>query len=170
MDKILKMRSLPPYIIFPCFFIPLFGFGQSVSIELISSGGGTAINPSVSFSYSIGESIVTADNTSLITNAGFQQGVYLLTSIGSILNENSTFLVSAYPNPTTDILNFRFQGNVSFPFDWVIEVFSSDAKKLNVPINNQDHTVSLANLANGIYFITIGTTQNRQVFKVVKTY
>jgi hypothetical protein len=142
---------------------------QSLSIELISSGGNFSEFQSGSVCYSIGECVVTGENNPSITNAGFQQGIDLITSIDEILNWNQLLRIKAFPNPTMDNVRLSMEGEDLFNPDWQLSLFSSDYKLIRSNINlNVDQTISFDFLAPGIYFLQITSDKSQQFLKIIK--
>ncbi len=74
--------------------------------------------------------------------------------------------MTAYPNPTSDILNIRFNENVEE--GWV-EMYNELgqkvlAKDLNHPSKN---TISVSDLPSGVYFLNLKTDGNHFTKRVI---
>jgi hypothetical protein len=161
------MKVLPP--LFISLLICFYGNSQPVSIELISSGGTNSIFQNGSVSQSIGECFVTGDNNSLITNAGFQQGFSLITSIGQIEGENKLVKITAFPNPTLDDVRLIIDGDFIDFHDWKIDLFSSDYRLIEsktILVENQ--IIPLKHLPVGVYFLQVSSKNTRHFFKIIK--
>ncbi len=150
-------------------FISVSVLSQSLSIELISTGGNSSEFPSGSVCYSIGECIVTGDNNPSITNSGFQQGLDFVITIDEILNYNPLAKIKVFPNPTRDYVMLTLEGEDIKYSDLAISLYSSDFKliQLNAKPNN-GQTIPLDFLASGMYFLRLTSADNQHFIKFIK--
>ena len=85
--------------------------------------------------------------------------------LASVENEGSLEVLSAYPNPTTDVLNITLNENVS-----TVSILSLDGKVISTEnVNANTASLNVSNLSTGIYFYEVITTEgNRLRNKFVK--
>jgi hypothetical protein len=161
------MKILTPFFISS--LISFCGYCQSVSIELISSGGINSVLQNGSVSQSIGECIVSGENNPAITNSGFQQGISLITSIGQIENENHQIKITAYPNPTLDDVRLKAEGDFIDFHNWKIDLFSSDYRLIESKTTKvENQIIPLKHLPVGMYFLQVSSKNTRHFFKIIK--
>jgi hypothetical protein len=159
--------------IFFVFLAGAFAYGevssQSLQPTVIASDGGSAVVPSGSISWTLGETVTeTFSSPGNYLTQGFHQPAILLVSVsGASLNSGA----GVYPNPTTDLLyinlNYLAGGNYTIIF---YDVVGNKVKTLSAPGGgNATVQVKLADLANGVYMLSISGTDFSQSFKVIKT-
>jgi len=89
---------------------------QSVSREVLSSGGESTGTSSLMVNYTIGEAFVQSTSTSQLTiTEGFQQGYAAKSDTGEgetgIAEKIASLTLGAFPNPTGDALTVTVEGN-----------------------------------------------------------
>lgn len=80
---------------------------------------------------------------------------------------NTEILMNIYPNPTTSILNINILQNITHGMQCLIYDISGKEVFNNTIINNQ-LTIDLSPLENGIYFLELGTANKHKRIKIVK--
>ena len=74
-------------------------------------------------------------------------------------------VINIYPNPISDFVNIELPGNENYS----IQLLSLDGKNLKTIISAKETEIlHLSGLNSGIYLIRISTSENIQVFKIVK--
>jgi len=69
--------------------------------------------------------------------------------------ESSLEVLSAYPNPSTDVLNITLNSNVE-----TVSILSLDGKLIsNEVVNANNVTLNVSDLASGVYFYEVITTE-----------
>lgn len=139
---------------------------QSISPMVIGSTGMYLNSGTNSVEFTVGELAVTTLNSpgNLIT-----QGFHQTYTGSSYINENEvTFSIQAYPNPTIDELNITINGDISVEFN--VDVYDSYGRKvLNVYTSSESKLkLSLAELAAGTYFISLVNAMNNQPIKTLR--
>lgn len=149
----------------------VFSAVAQVKQEVIASAGGynKSSDNTISISWTLGETIVptyVSQDGSLILTHGFQQKL-IITSIEENIEVPVT--VTVYPNPTSELLNIKFEA----PVDKLIQVQIMDGQG-RIVINDRievsviQKTINLEDLSPGVYFMRLvkGTLIN--VYKIVK--
>lgn len=141
---------------------------QSVTPDVIASGGDYFQNVNGSVSWTLGEPMgetYTAGNN--ILTQGFQQPWDFGTMItGEPVN------AEVYPNPTSDLVYLQFGDKTSGTY--VIEVFNTLGQQLSATnftaTPSSRATVSLTSFADGIYFISVRKTDGTETstFRITK--
>jgi hypothetical protein len=144
-------------------------FGQSIIIDVQSSGGGYYDTPYAKVQFNIGE-IVTEnyDLNFCLVNSGFEQG---FKSIGSAEITNvfpTDFSVSLFPNPTKGKVNVEFTEEINQNLS--LEIFDLFGKKLNELILNQERVFDISEFPDGIYFVSliIDNLSSNEKHKIIK--
>ncbi|HBF88411.1 MAG TPA: hypothetical protein DDX39_07175 [Bacteroidales bacterium] len=107
--------------------VPIFATAQSISPEVITTGGGYFENNYSSVSITIGEPISeTISNGNVVITQGFQQVDYNITSIEDI--NTISLSMSIFPNPTTDLLTIKVEDFVSQKIQYAL--FDISGKQL----------------------------------------
>jgi hypothetical protein len=146
-----------------CLVFCAFVFGQT---SVNASGGGTS-NASGSISYSIGQVVYQSVSN---TSGSVSQGVQHAFEISTLsLEENALNLsLSAYPNPTHELLNLRVgnykQEKLSYKlFDFQGKVIS-EASMLS-----EETTIEMKQLPVATYFVEVHNEGEKvQTFKIIK--
>lgn len=152
-----------------CLIIPLLVLFCSVlnGQQVIATAGSTLSNSDGSISFTIGEGITQAfTRGDKVITQGFQQPNLMV----SIINEfrDINFKISAYPNPTTDILNVSIEeGNnqrlLILLFDFNGKLF----QKRNIETSKIE--IAFRELPNGIYILKIyDGIREIKSFKIIK--
>jgi hypothetical protein len=81
------------------------------------------------------------------------------------LDDEGNLVISIYPNPTQDVVKIAV--NLEGEFDYYVSS-SNGSKLFTGSITADKNEVSLANLADGIYYITIKNNSQSRIFKVIK--
>ncbi len=148
--------------------ISLFGFGssysQSLTPEVSATSGDYYIGVDATLSWTIGESVVeTFSGTNAVLTQGFQQPLYLVTSVEEA--PDNPYQISVYPNPTTDLINISVQSVDQASFN--VELINLQGKRLyHQNIDSNNNTIDLKQYATGIYMLKIYTSDN----KFLKSY
>jgi len=135
---------------------------QTISQELISSGGDRFSNASYQLDWSVGEfATETYSGSQGVLNQGFHQGVYDV----SVSNQqaNLMFNIKAYPNPTSDFISLDFSElqNLDQTRYSVTNLLGRELQTAEVLTDiNQ---IDFSSFAKGTYFITV--QQNNQIIK-----
>ena len=150
-------------------FFTIISFAKSYSQVNTTVSGGNATGTGGSSSYSIGQITYTSQTSSggLIT-LGVQQP-YEIVSLGKNDFEEINLVMSAYPNPTMDLLNLMVSDN-----KWnnlTYQLFDLNGRtllnlqKIKVP----ETSVSMQELPQGIYFLAVNN-ENKTIktFKIIK--
>lgn len=142
---------------------------QSISRNVVASGGNFALNGYGSIHSSIGEVVVNSlFGSSEILTEGFVQPPNV--NVLSVSSPTSSYVLSLYPNPVHDVLNIHVLNN---DFGIAIEVFdfqgrlvlSSDEQRTAVEFNV---SLNMSALDNGAYFVKITNIQSKLIVKTLK--
>jgi hypothetical protein len=145
-------------------------FGQNARLDVIASSGEFFSNSSNSLSWTLGECIsetfISSGNT---LTQGFQQSLYVVTSINQLTIEGIS--VKVYPNPVSDLINIsvKTENNIQKPV--LIELFDSQGKTLFLKEFNIDLIqIDMSQYAGGIYLLKVANQKNKilQNFKIQK--
>jgi len=160
------------YLIITCaiFFI-LNAKSQSISPQVIASGGDYYVGTNASLSWTIGELITeTVSNTNFILTQGFQQPNYNINAIEEP-GINPLGEINIYPNPVADELNVSFkdmnQKNVMIIlFDMNGKILYSDIAENTTSVKQ----INMSQIAKGNYVIRFATKDGKYLksFKVMK--
>jgi len=146
------------------FYVPTF------AQETVPATGGNAVGSGGSVSYSVGQVVYTT-NTSTASGSvaqGVQQPyeISVVTAIETAKEINLS--VSAYPNPTTDFLILKIEGNVKTQY--IASLFDITGKLLqSQKITGNQTNIAMSNLVPATYFVKV-TDGSKEVktFKIVK--
>ena len=161
------MKRNKPY--FFILFLTIISFSKSYSQESATASGGYATGTGGSSSYSIGQITYTSQTSSggLIT-LGVQQP-YEIVTLGNDDFAEISLVISAYPNPTTNLLNLVVNDD-----KWVglsYQLFDMNSRTLSnlQKITASETSVSVQELQQGIYFLVINTYgKTIKTFKIIK--
>jgi hypothetical protein len=159
---------------------------RHLGLDIVSAAGGSANGTGsmrgISVSWTIGD-IVTNEgkNSRKWLLQGFQQGIldtikpkgYIdtLPPAGLEMIEEKIFIVSVYPNPVENELNYYIHSQETFVFDVALIDINGrvifDEKKRN---SNNKYTYYLNDKISGVYFLRISLPQYRtqKVYKIIK--
>ncbi|MBU0763803.1 MAG: T9SS type A sorting domain-containing protein, partial [Bacteroidetes bacterium] len=128
--------------------------GQSISPEVISSGGGEYENAYASISITIGEPVTeTISNGTITLTQGFQQGAIEILVIEE--SKMPEITVNLYPNPATDNINLVIvsEGNEIFSYQ-LCDNSGKITKSENVT-RAVKSDIDISGLAQGQYYLRI---------------
>lgn len=150
-------------------FITMISITSSYSQESIVIAGGNATGTGGSSSYSIGQ---VAYTTLPGSDGSISQGVQQPYEINTLGNDEFTginLLMTAYPNPTVDVLNLVVVNdeldNLSYNlYDITGKIISKNSK-----ITTSETSVSMHELNQGIYFLAVDKNNKTiKTFKIIK--
>ena len=136
----------------------------------INATGGDASGSGGSASYSVGQLAYT---TNTGTNGSVSEGVqqaFEISVVTGIEEAKDIFLnVSAYPNPTTDYLELKVENLQLSELSYKLYDISGKVYQ-NKEIGNSITKIEMQNLPQGIYFIKVIDTKNKEfkTFKIIK--
>ena len=137
------------------------------------TAGGTASGNGGTVSYSIGQVVyTTATGTTGSVAQGVQQ-TYEITAVTGIEEAKGiTLEVSAYPNPTTDLLTLNIGTSTSFndqPMSY--KLYDMNGKIIETQkIVDENTTIVMSNLLPANYFLTVVKTMDGKSPQEVKTF
>lgn len=146
-------------------FLTSISFVKSYSQESVTVSGGTATGTGGTASYSIGQTTFTSQISSGgIVTSGVQQP-YEIVTLGNNDFAEINLVMSAYPNPTIDVLNLVVSDEKWN--DMSYQLFDLNGKTLSKlqKMTTSETSVSMQELQSGIYFLTITNG-----FKTIKTF
>ena len=136
----------------------------------VNATGGNASGSGGSASYSVGQVVYTT-NTGI--SGSVSQGVqqpFEISVVTGIEEAKDIFLnVSAYPNPTTDYLELKVENLQLSELSYKLYDISGKVYQ-NKEIGNGITKIEMQNLPQGIYFIKVIDTKNKEfkTFKIIK--
>ena len=136
----------------------------------VNATGGNASGSGGSASYSVGQLAYT---TNTGTNGSVSEGVqqaFEISVVTGIEEAKDIFLnVSAYPNPTTDYLELKVENLQLSELSYKLYDISGKIYQ-NKEIGNCITKIEMQNLPQGIYFIKVIDTKNKEfkTFKIIK--
>ena len=136
----------------------------------VNATGGDATGSGGSASYSVGQ-IAYTTNTG--TNGSVSEGVqqpFEISVVTGIEEAKDIFLnFSAYPNPTTDYLELKVENLQLSELSYKLYDISGKVYQ-NKEIGNSITKIEMQNLPQGIYFIKVIDTKNKEfkTFKIIK--
>jgi len=144
-------------------FVGVFSFGQTS----LNTSGASVSNSSGSVSYSIGQvAFQYVSNTSGSVSQGVQQA-YVISTLN--LEEKAYhFSLSAYPNPTTDVLNLRVGNYNHEPMSFIL--LDASGKLISEgKITQQETVLDTKMLPVATYFVEVHNEGKKvQTFKIIK--
>lgn len=148
-----------------------FAHSQSISPDVIATAGDFYSNASGSVSWTLGEPM---GETYTSANNNLTQGFQQPWDFGTGLPPGSNPVdADVFPNPTADVVNLQFDNASSGQY--VIEVYNALGQQMSAvqftAAPSARATVSLAEHANGIYFITVRKVDGTETstFKITKS-
>jgi hypothetical protein len=137
--------------------------------EVIASSGGCNTSNGVSLSWTLGETIVptlkSQDGTLVLTH-GFQQKL-IVTAIDKTINE--LVKIKIYPNPTSEMVNIRFDSPVEEEF--ILDVLDDQGKFIKtdkIELAMSEKQINFQDIPSGIYYIRLTSGKHINVYKVLK--
>lgn len=132
------------------------------------ASGGQATGAGGTVSYSIGQvDYITATGSGGTITQGLQQPYEILV-IAGIQETGINLSVFVYPNPTTDFVMLKFEGNKLENFTY--QLYDLQGKTLiNKKVEGSQTAISVVDFANSTYFIRV-LNNNKEVkkFKIIK--
>ncbi|HRA71948.1 MAG TPA: T9SS type A sorting domain-containing protein [Flavobacterium sp.] len=150
---------------FLIFLITIISFAKSYSQESVTVSGSTATGTGGSSSYSVGQLTYTSQTSSGgFVTLGVQQP-YEIVTLGKDDFAAINLVMSAYPNPATDLLNLVISddnwNSLSYQLYDINGRTLSKLQKLTASETN----VSMQELQRGIYFLAVNSDN-----KIIKTF
>ncbi|MBD3638480.1 MAG: T9SS type A sorting domain-containing protein [Crocinitomicaceae bacterium] len=130
----------------------VYGFFKlTINPEAIAGSGVVEIYVYDQTDYNIGDTVTMEFNH--------------VSSVG--INQNEIVSLSTYPNPTSDNLNIKNNGNTSVQYD-ILNVVGARIANGVVTVNETE-VVDMSKLPSGIYFVSFTTSEGiRRTEKVIK--
>jgi hypothetical protein len=135
--------------------------------QVVASSGETLNNSNGSLSFTVGElAIETKSGSPGILTQGFHQPLLTITSLDGPLAES--FSITAYPNPTSDIVNLLIENEDITGLTYILfDVTGKDI--LRGTIENNKTEIAFIQLKTAIYFLKIETDGKEiKTFKIIK--
>lgn len=152
---------------FSCYLL-LFGITKLLAQQGSGTLGGDALGSGGTASYTIGQiDYITATGTGGIITQGVQQP-YEIFIVTGIEEKDIDLTTSVYPNPTTDFILLKVENTKSKHFTF--QLYDIQGKiLLNKKVESNETSISMAYLANTIYFIKVLNNNNEvKIFKIIK--
>jgi len=151
--------------------ILLFGIGLTglQAQEAVSAAGGNASGSGGSVSYSVGQVVYT---TNTGTNGSVAQGVQQPFEIAVVTGleeaKGITLQCSVYPNPVTDMLILRIEGEVKTQY--AVSLYSVSGTCLEYKkINGTETSIDMKNRVPATYFLRVtDSSKEIKTFKIIK--
>jgi len=140
--------------------------------EIIPTTSGNASGSGGSASYTIGQVVYTTNNGANGSVAqGIQQPYEISVVSGVDETESINLILSAYPNPTTDILTLKIESSATQSIQVMsYQLYDISGKLLeNKKIDGSETSIAMSKLEPSIYFLKV-TDNNKSVktFKIIK--
>ena len=145
--------------------VSTLGYSQSISKQVIGTGGKTQSNSNLKLSWTAGEPVV-----GLMTAGGHQlgNGYYPAKDVQALSVEDNTMEVQLrlYPNPTSQSLYVTHPEFSSFG----IQIVDLNGKLLYAGSINKDEPLDVSGFSQGLYLVTIEntTTHQKNTYKIIK--
>jgi hypothetical protein len=154
-----------------CLLITSYSWGQKLHHQSIASQGiNSKITNGMIISQSVGQvnaSVGNFKNPKLIIGQGYIQSFGIAKSTLTI---REIVTIKVYPNPVVDIANFKFSSEIGTIV--TLDLFDSRGRliihQLVAPKDNS-FTYDLSELAQGVYFAKIETTNQTFSTKIFKS-
>ncbi len=151
-------------------FIASFLFASSsYSQENIVVAGGSGTGTGGSVSYSVGQIAYTSlPGSGGSVSEGIQQP-YEIATLGNDEFTEISLLMTAYPNPTVDILNLVVTDQKWD--DLSCNLFDSNGRLVSkkIKVSSSETAVSMQELNQGIYFLVVSNSNKTiKTFKIIK--
>ncbi|WP_158730218.1 MULTISPECIES: T9SS type A sorting domain-containing protein [unclassified Flavobacterium] len=150
-------------------FLTSISVVKSYSQESVTVSGGTATGTGGTASYSIGQTTFTSQISSGgNVTAGVQQA-YEIVTLGNNDFAEINLVMSAYPNPTIDVLNLVVSDEKWSGMSYqLFDLNGKTLSKLQKMITSET-SISMQELQRGIYFLTITNgLKTIKTFKIIK--
>ena len=138
--------------------------------EAIPTAGGNATGAGGSVSYSVGQVVYAGSTgTNGSVSAGVQQPYEISVVTGLNIDNSISIDCSVYPNPTSDFLILRIEGNTqsqytAFLYNTVGLLLKS------IKIEAGETSIDMSNLVTATYFLKIVNIENSSSTQVIKTF
>jgi Secretion system C-terminal sorting domain len=153
------------------FLIASACWGQKIHHQAIASQGiNTKITNGMKVSQSVGQvnaAVGNYKNSKLFIGQGYIQS-YGIAKNNLTIQEVITMLI--YPNPVMDIVNFKFSSEIGTIV--TLDLFDNRGRLIihqQVEPNDNSFTYDLSELAQGVYFAKIETTNQTFSTKILKS-
>ena len=135
--------------------------------EAIPATGGEASGGGGSASYTVGQTAYTISTGITGTVAPGVQHAYLISVETGIEETAISLSITAYPNPTTDILNLKTDIE---SLDLSIHLYNINGKLLqSKKLDDNKTSIDMSGLAPSIYFMKVFDNQHEvKTFKIIK--
>ena len=132
-------------------FTSSISLAQSVSPEVMATAGAHFAIPSIQISWTLGEPITqTLTNSSAQLTQGFQQSNI---SVVGTSDYDFSYSVSAFPNPTIDVVRIVLSDNVS---EGSLSIVDPTGKTILVKdITESEFQLDFAGYAQGTYLLNL---------------
>lgn len=167
------MKKLASIIVL---MLPLVVYSQSLSRQVVASGGAFESSSNMTLSYTVGEPVIeTFSQSSLILTQGFQQ-TNLDPTVGIEEQEATNLKIIAYPNPTSNQVILELEA--SNEQEVSAQVFDFQGKMIESPVERQasqegrKFQIDLTGYAPGTYMLSLVNSQGERLYttKVQKVY
>ncbi|MCJ8291980.1 MAG: T9SS type A sorting domain-containing protein [Crocinitomicaceae bacterium] len=130
-------------------FTSSISIAQSVTPDVIATAGAHFAIPSIQISWTLGEPVTqTLSNGSGQLTQGFQQSNI---SVVGISDYDFSYSVTAFPNPTIDVVRIKLSDNVS---DGLINIVDPTGKIIfEKEITETEFLLDFAPYSQGTYFL-----------------
>ena len=146
--------------------LPIYNMAQSLSQQVICSGGGTLTNGTYYLDFSIGQTVDESfSEQGILLTQGFQQGILNLTGIRKKIPDASALL--SYPNPISNYL--VLENNTKEP-DYLLLLTDIRGRIIEKhQVNSKLFSLNTEYLKPGLYLITFYFKEYQPVVrKIVK--
>ncbi|OXB04237.1 T9SS type A sorting domain-containing protein [Flavobacterium pectinovorum] len=142
---------------------------NSYSQESVVVAGGSAEGTGGTSSYSIGQIVYTSlTGTDQYVVQGIQQP-YEITTLGNEEFTGINLALTAYPNPTVDVLNLVITTDKWDNLSYNLFDINGKTVSKNSPITTSETTVLMQGLNQGIYFLAVNSSNKTiKTFKIIK--
>jgi hypothetical protein len=133
-----------------------------------TSSGGNSSGIGGTVAYSLGQIVYNTHNGSIGSVAQGVQQPYEISTISGIEDHQISLNIEAYPNPTSDFIQLKIDGE-KFQ-DLSYQIIDVNGKLIeNKKIVSSTENIPMGNLKNATYFLKV-TTINQEVktFKIIK--
>ncbi len=145
-------------------------YSQSNDYDVIPTSGNYFTSADYSLSWTLGECITeTFQATEIILTQGFQQSMFLITSLEEFTGEG--FSVKVYPNPFTDLINIVAEYTAVPDNSIRIELFDAQGRVLLVNKYSSNRIqIDMSGYPGSVYLLRVMNTKNQiqQSFKIQK--
>jgi len=145
------------------------GFAGLQAQEAITTTGGNASGSGGSVSYSVGQVVYTTNTgTTGSVAQGVQQPFDITVVTGLEEAKGITLQYSVYPNPVTDVLTLRIEGEVKTQY--AVSLYDVNGIcVVNKKISDAETSIDMKNLVRATYFLKVtGNNKEVKTFKIIK--